>query len=121
MIVLGVHGGSKRDDEDNRVGFAMHDSTAILLRDGQILSAIEEERLNRIKHTNCFPVGAINYCLNENGMTLSDVDRIAVNNAEHMVDVMAKQAYLANAHLKGAINGRACIAYLFARDFGVDV
>ncbi|MEK6278987.1 MAG: carbamoyltransferase C-terminal domain-containing protein [Acidobacteriota bacterium] len=121
MIVLGVHGGSKRDDEDNRVGFAMHDSTAILLLDGQILSAIEEERLNRIKHTNCFPVGAINYCLNENGMTLLDVDRIAINNAEHMVDVLAKRTYLANARLKGPINGRSYLAYLFAREFGVDV
>ena len=47
VIVLGVHGGTKRDDEDNRFGFAMHDSAALLLRDAQVLSAIEEERLNR--------------------------------------------------------------------------
>jgi len=29
----------------------MHDSAALLLRDGEILSAIEEARLNRVKHT----------------------------------------------------------------------
>lgn len=121
MIVLGVHGGTKRDDEDNRTGFIMHDSAAILLRDGQILSAIEEERLNRIKHTNCFPLGAIKYCLHENDITLSDVDRIAVNNAEHMVDLSAKRSFLANAHLKGPANGRSYLANLFAREFGIDV
>ena len=121
MIVLGVHGSNKRDDEDHRDGFAMHDSAALLLRDGQILSAIEEERLNRIKHTNCFPVSAIKYCLNENRMTLADVDYIAVNSAEHMVDVMAKRSFLANARLKGPITGRSYLASLFAREFGVDV
>lgn len=121
MIILGVHGGSKREDEDNRVGFAMHDSAAILLRDGRILSAIEEERLNRIKHTNCFPVSAIKYCLNENGMTLEDVDRIAVNSAEHMVDVLAKRLFLTNARLRGPMNGRSYLSCLFGREFGVDV
>jgi carbamoyltransferase len=121
MIVLGVHGGSKREDEDNRVGFAMHDSAALLLRDGQILSAIEEERLNRIKHTNCFPVNAIKYCLNENKLSLRDVDRIAINRAEHMLDVHAKRTYLANARIKGPINARSYLVHLFTREFGVDV
>lgn len=121
MFVLGVHGGSKRDDEDNRVGFAMHDSAAILVSDGQIVSAIEEERLNRIKHTNCFPVGAIKYCLSENRLSLTDIDAIAINSAEHMVDVLAKRTFLANARLKAPLDGRTYIASLFAREFGVNV
>jgi len=121
MIVLGVHGGSKREDEDNRVGFAFHDSAALLLRDGQILSAIEEERLNRIKHTNCFPVKAIKYCLNENKLSLRDVDRITINRAEHMLDAHAKLTYLANARIKGQINARSYLIHLFTREFGVDV
>ncbi len=29
-----------------------HDSAAVLLQNGRVVSAIEEERLNRIKHTN---------------------------------------------------------------------
>src|ERR1700754_4068397 len=121
MIVLGVHGGPKRDHEDNRIGFAMHDSAALLLRDAQVLSAIEEERLNRIKHTNCFPVSAIKYCLNENRMTLADVDYIAINCAEHIMDIIAKRNFLANARLKGPVNGRSYLAYLFAREFDIDV
>lgn len=121
MFVLGVNGGSKRDDEDNRVGFAMHDSAAVLVRDGQIMSAVEEERLNRIKHTNCFPVRAIKYCLNEHRLSLGDVDRIAINNAEHMMDFVAKRAFLENVHLKAPLDGRKYIASLFEREFGVDV
>jgi len=121
MFVLGVHGGSKREDEDHRVGFAMHDSAAVLVRDGQVVSAIEEERLNRIKHTNCFPARAIRYCLDENGLSLADVDRIAVNSAEHMLDVVAKRAFLANPGLSGQLDARRHLASLFEREFGVDV
>jgi carbamoyltransferase len=121
MIVLGVHGGGQRDDENNRIGFAMHDSAAVLLRDGQVLSAIEEERLSRIKHTNCFPLNAIRYCLDENGVTLADVDRIALNSAEHIADVLAKRTFLANTRLPGPMNGRRYLADLFTHEFGVDV
>jgi carbamoyltransferase len=63
MLVLGFHGGHKRVDEDNKIGFSNHDSAAALVRDGEILVAIEEERLNRIKHSNYFPSLSIQYCL----------------------------------------------------------
>lgn len=121
MFVLGVHGGNKRDDEDNRVGFAMHDSAAVLLSDGQIVAAIEEERLNRIKHTNCFPVRAIKHCLAESNLQLSDVDYIAINSAEHMMNVLAKRTFLANSAIKAPFDGRKYVASLFERDFGVNV
>jgi carbamoyltransferase len=121
MFVLGVHGGSKREDEDNHFGFALHDSAAVLLRDGQVVAAIEEERLNRIKHTNCFPVQSVKYCLDENGLNLTDVDHIAINSAEDIMDMVAKRAFLANPNLKAPLNGRTYIASLFERNFGVDV
>ncbi|HEX8150725.1 MAG TPA: carbamoyltransferase C-terminal domain-containing protein [Pyrinomonadaceae bacterium] len=121
MFVLGVHGGSKREDEDHRAGFAMHDSAAVLVRDGQVVSAIEEERLSRIKHTNCFPARAIRYCLGENGLSLADVDRIAINSAEHMVDVVAKRVFLANPNVKGQLDARRFLGSLFEREFGDDV
>src|SRR5437588_7198131 len=113
MFVLGVHGGSKREDEDNQFGFGLHDSAAVLLRDGQVVAAIEEERLNRIKHTNCFPVQSIKYCLDENRLSLMDVDYIAINTAEDKMDVVAKRAFLANPNLKSPIDGRTYIASLF--------
>jgi carbamoyltransferase len=55
------------------------DSSACLLRDGEIVAAVEEERLNRIKHWSGFPAEAIRYCLKEAGASLSDVDHIAIN------------------------------------------
>ena len=39
------------------------DSSAALLRDGQLVFALEEERLNRTKHWAGLPVGAANACL----------------------------------------------------------
>lgn len=121
MFVLGVHGGTKREDEDNRVGFALHDSAAVLLLDGQVVTAIEEERLNRIKHTNCFPIRSIKYCLEQNRLNLTEVDHIAINSAEDVMDVSAKRAFLGNPSLKSPIDGRAYVASLFERNFGVNV
>lgn len=51
----------------------MHDAAAALAVDGHIVAAVEEERLNRIKHTNCFPSEAIRYCLQTTGLTWNDL------------------------------------------------
>lgn len=54
-----------------------HDSAAVLLKDGIIVSAIEEERFSRIKHDNNFPYQAIEHCLNANKIAMDDIDAIA--------------------------------------------
>jgi len=53
-----------------------HDSAACLLIDGDLKSAVQEERFSRIKHDARFPVNAIKYCLNSQGLTISDVDLV---------------------------------------------
>jgi carbamoyltransferase len=53
-----------------------HDSAAALVRDGAITAAAQEERFTRKKHDARFPKNAVNYCLSEAGITLSDVDRL---------------------------------------------
>ena len=55
------------------------DASAALINDGQIVLAMEEERLNRLKHCAGFPKLAIKACLNEAGITLADVDHIAIS------------------------------------------
>lgn len=55
------------------------DSSACVLRDGVLLAAAEEERFRRIKHWAGFPSGAIRYCLAEAGITLGQVDHVAIN------------------------------------------
>jgi carbamoyltransferase len=121
MLILGFHGGNKREDENHQQGFAKHDSAAVLLRDGEILAAIEEERLNRIKHSNCFPARAIRRCLDKHKLTLSDIDHIVTNHEEVGLSFQAKHAYLENAAREQPSDGRQLIASLFAREFGVDV
>jgi carbamoyltransferase len=121
MLVLGFHGGIKREDEDNPEGFSYHDSAAVLVRDGEILSAIEEERLNRIKHTNCFPLRAIQYCLSEHKLGMVDIDYLATNSEQVGVDFMTRRRCLDNPNLKLLTDGRQFVASLFERDFGINV
>ena len=55
------------------------DSSACLIRDGEIVAAAEEERFRRVKHWAGFPSQAMAYCLDEARVTLSDIDIVAVN------------------------------------------
>ncbi len=54
-----------------------HDSCAVLLKDGVIVAAAQEERFNRDKYSPVFPIQAVNYCFQEAGITIYDVDEVA--------------------------------------------
>lgn len=54
-----------------------HDSAAALVKDGRIVAAAQEERFTRIKHDHNFPVHAIQYCLQEAGITADQLDYVA--------------------------------------------
>jgi len=54
-----------------------HDSAAALIIDGEIIAAAQEERFTRKKHDPSYPVNAINYCLTEANLDLSQLDYIA--------------------------------------------
>ena len=53
-----------------------HDSAACLLVDGQIIAAAQEERFSRKKHDLGFPFNAIQFCLNEAGVSGGDIDHV---------------------------------------------
>lgn len=53
-----------------------HDSAAALIRNGRIVAAAQEERFTRKKHDASFPAQAVNYCLEEAGLSLGDVDDV---------------------------------------------
>lgn len=53
-----------------------HDSAAALVQDGRIVAAAQEERFTRKKHDPGFPAQALQYCLDEAGLTLKDIDYI---------------------------------------------
>jgi carbamoyltransferase len=80
MLVIGFSGAY--DPGDEREPFCadsreFHDSAAVLVEDGRVVCAIEQERVDRIKHSNKFPAEAIRECLRIRGIPLSAVDRIA--------------------------------------------
>jgi len=53
-----------------------HDSAATLLRDGEIISALQEERFSRKKHDSRFPKNAIKYCLKSNNIDFTNLEYI---------------------------------------------
>ena len=66
MIVLGIN--------------AYHaDSSACIVVNNELIAAVEEERFTRIKHWAGFPSQSINYCLEEAGIKLEEVDFVAIN------------------------------------------
>ncbi len=66
MIILGVN-------------YFFHDSSACIVRDGELLVALEEERFTRKKHTWEFPRMSVERCLSAAGITAADVDHVAVS------------------------------------------
>ncbi len=54
-----------------------HDAAAVLIRDGQIIAAAQEERFTRVKHDPSFPEKAIEYCLAEAGIAKDNIDMVA--------------------------------------------
>ncbi len=53
-----------------------HDSGAALVKDGEIIAAAQEERFTRKKQDERFPINAINYCLEEAGISQSQLDAV---------------------------------------------
>src|SRR5437870_8359684 len=53
-------------------------ASAAIVCDGQLIAAVEEERFNRVKYAAGFPAQAIRYCLKEAGLTLAEIDHVAV-------------------------------------------
>src|SRR6185369_5616895 len=55
------------------------DVSAVLVRDGELVAAVEEERFRRIKHVAGFPTESIRACLTMAGMDPRDVHHVAVS------------------------------------------
>src|SRR5215472_16639221 len=53
-------------------------ASAAIVADGRLIAAVEEERFNRVKYAAGFPSAAIRYCLDAAGITLKQVDHVAI-------------------------------------------
>ncbi len=85
MLTLGLSGGLDLTYQRREYLFpagTCHDAAAVLAEDGRIVAAVEEERLNRIKHTSKGAVHAIRFCLASRGISLKDVDAVVYSGSE---------------------------------------
>ncbi|MCP5048094.1 MAG: carbamoyltransferase, partial [bacterium] len=114
MVILGV--------------CAFHgDCSASILKDGRLIAAVEEERFTRVKHWAGFPEKSIKYCLKEAGVTLNEVDMIAVAK-DPKANMRKKMAYvLKNPASWKKVSGKLknkktfeTFEQLFARAFNMD-
>jgi len=53
-----------------------HDSAAALIKDGEIISAAQEERFSRIKNDKSFPAESIRFCLTDANLSIDDIDAV---------------------------------------------
>ena len=63
MYILGINIGRNTADA--------------LIKDGDIVAAVEEARFNREKGTDKFPINSIKFCLDFEKITLNEIDYIA--------------------------------------------
>jgi len=74
-----------------------HDAAACLLKNGEIIAAVQEERFTRKKHDPSFPEQAIQYCLGEAGIVSLDIDIIAFYDKPFLKFERLLETYLAFA------------------------
>lgn len=122
MYILGINGGISWLDQ-NPFGIQYgesHDAAAVLFCNGKLIAAFEEERLNRIKHTNKLPVFAIGACLARAGITADQLDAIAIPTEEWLFD-MAIRHYNTISPAFNHKSARAFLSAFFSRYFGYAV
>ena len=75
------------------------DGSAVLLRDGQLVVAVEEERFRRIKHWAGFPDQAITRCLEIEGISGRQVDHVAISR-DPKANLLRKAAFAVTNKMK---------------------
>ncbi len=93
--ILGLSGGLNRPDRSRfSLPHILHDAAAVVVRDGEVIAAVEEERLNRIKHSNCFATLAIRECLRLAKIVPAQLDAIANGFGAEFLDYQFRHYFL---------------------------
>ncbi|WOH57583.1 carbamoyltransferase [Bradyrhizobium sp. BWC-3-1] len=123
MLCLGLSGGLDRVYENplQLPNTFLHDGAAVLVKDGRVIAAVEEERLNRIKHSNKLPSSAIEYCLAAAGVELRDVDRIAFYATEAYCNSILERLFISQPEISIPLDANLLLRHLLAAEFGTQV
>ncbi|NGO52093.1 carbamoyltransferase family protein [Allomesorhizobium camelthorni] len=123
MLCLGLSGGLDKVYE-NRLELPntfLHDGAAVLVRDGQVIAAVEEERLNRIKHSNKLPSKSIQYCLSAAGVQLSEIDRIGYYATEAYSNAVLERLFVSQPDISMPLDATLLLQRLLAQEFDFEV
>ena len=74
-----------------------HDSAATLVKNGEIISAVQEERFTRVKHDSSFPINSIKFLIKEQNIKISDVNYIVFYEKPFLKFERLLETYLAFA------------------------
>lgn len=96
----------------------IHDAAAVLLDDGEVAAAIEQERLDRIKHSNKAPLEAIGCCLAAGGLALGDVDHVAFFGERAFWDRMLADYFLRTPEQRLLADAPTLLRQLLERGLG---
>lgn len=103
------------------------DASAALVQDGEVIFAVAEERLNRIKHYAGFPALAIRACLDFAGARITDIDHVAIaqdsdaNLSKKVRYALKNPAKILNfIRLRRRKQSMRDVRSLFAKEFQID-
>jgi carbamoyltransferase len=128
--VLGLSGGSAPPHamtgslSRSRLRFrsnSLHDAAAVLVCGGSIVAAVEEERLNRLKHSNCIPLNAIRACLRIARLGIGDIDRVAYYGREDYWDTLFADYLLRYPDIPPTSKIREYFGHLLSQNLAHDV
>ena len=120
MVILGLSGSLFLSQDPVTIDpLWWHDAAAVLVRDGAVVAAIEEERLSRVKHTNRFPQCAILACLAQGGIGPEQVDCIAYYQGEDHARGALRAVSMSNPAVTDT-NPASVLRGSFARAVGFD-
>lgn len=105
------------------------DSSACILKNGEVIAASEEERFRRIKHWAGFPSEAIKFCLVEANIEITQVDYVTISRdpsanihkkimhaAKNLVSVKALKDRLANTKKVGSVKAELSKVFNISED-----
>jgi carbamoyltransferase len=124
LRVLGVSGGLDRPYQNRPHLFPRnwaHDAAGVLVQDGRVTEAIEEERLNRIKHTSKGASSAISFCLARHGMRLNDLDYLALYGTETIFNGFIRSVHCSNPDISCSFTVRQMVHELLVDELGDDI
>ena len=118
MLVLGLHisgfhppAGTSAFDHFGCGG------AAVLLRNGQAVAAASEEGMSGFAAPSDFPARAIGHCLARAGVSLAEIDAIAVDISRDALDALCRDRALDDAR-RPLLKAHECLGQLFDAAFG---